>query len=144
LRFYAATKPDKLSELSEPRFLDLHLPHAAYGTRLRARVWHGRRGGRVHRRARLSGCHRALPEEFPTPRELDLAPPMREEPKVPHPLEATRQDMQEKAPNACDRVKRHEALAIASLRVFPSERHLAIVTGEEPSIGDGQAMRIAG
>ena len=42
----------------------------------------------------------ALPEEFPTPRELDLAPPIREEPKVPHPLEATRQDMQEKAPHS--------------------------------------------
>ena len=52
--------------------------------------------------------------------------------------------MQEKAPNEFDRVKRHEALAIAPLIVFPSERHLAIVTGEEPSIGDGHAMRIAG
>ena len=87
---------------------------------------------------------RALPEELPTQRELDLAPPIGEEPIVPHPLEATRQDMQEKAPNEFDRVKRHEALAIAPLIVFPSERHLAIVTGEEPPIGDGHAMRIAG
>ena len=36
------------------------------------------------------------------------------------------------------------ALAIAPLIVFPSERDLAIVTGEEPPIGDGHAMRIAG
>jgi hypothetical protein len=52
--------------------------------------------------------------------------------------------MQEKAPNEFDRVERHEAVAITPLIVFPSERHLAIVTGEEPSIGDGHAMCIAG
>src|SRR4029434_5260426 len=63
---------------------------------------------------------------------------------MPHPLEATRQDMQEKAPNAFDRVKRHEALAIAPLIVFPSERHLPLSTGEESPIGDGHALRIAG
>ena len=73
-----------------------------------------------------------------------LALPIREEPIVPHPLKATRQDMQEKAPNEFDRVERHEAVAITPLIVFPSERHLAIVTGEEPSIGDGHAMCIAG
>src|SRR5205814_10370469 len=89
-------------------------------------------------------CHRDLPEELPTPRELDLAPPICEEPKVPHPLEATRQDMQEKAPNEFDRVERHEALAIAPLIVFPAERHLALSTGEEPPIGDGHAMCRAG
>ena len=130
--------------LGKPRFLDLHPPHAAYGTCIRAGVWRGRRGDRVHRRARLSGRQEGLPEELPTPWELDLAPPIREEPKVPYPLEATRQDMQEKAPNEFDRVERHEALALAPLIIFPSERHLALSTGEEPPIGDGHAMRIAG
>jgi hypothetical protein len=100
--------------LGEPRFLDLHLPHAAYGTHIRARVERGRRGDRVHRRARLSGCHRDLPEELPTPRELDLAPPICEEPKVPHPLEAL---------NAVHYIKgfgRSRCAAVVTLPVPPS------------------------
>ena len=36
------------------------------------------------------------------------------------------------------------ALPIAPLIVLPAERHLAIVTGEQPPIGDGHAMGIAG
>jgi hypothetical protein len=63
---------------------------------------------------------------------------------VPHPLEATRQDMQEKAPNEFDRVECHKALTIASLVILPPERHLAIGTGEEPPIRDGHTMRVAG
>jgi hypothetical protein len=63
---------------------------------------------------------------------------------VPHPLEATRQDMQEKAQNEFDRIERHEALAIAALVILPPECHLAIVTGEEPPIRDGHPMCVAG
>jgi hypothetical protein len=130
--------------LGEPRFLDLHAPHAADGTGIRAGGWRGRRGNRVQRRARLGGCQEGLPEDLSTSWELDLALPIRQEPIVPHPLEATRQDMQEKAPNAFDGVKRHEVLTIASLVILPPERHLAIVTGEEPSMRDGHPMRGAG
>jgi hypothetical protein len=63
---------------------------------------------------------------------------------MPHPLEAPRQDMQKKAPDEFDRVERHEALAIAALIILPPEGHLAIGTGEEPPIGNGHAMRVAG
>jgi hypothetical protein len=52
--------------------------------------------------------------------------------------------MQEKAPKKFDRVERHEALAIASLVILPPERHLTIITSEEPPIGDGHPMRVAG
>jgi hypothetical protein len=64
-----------------------------------------------------------LPEELPTAWELDLALPIREQSIVPHPLETTRQDMQEKAPNEFDRVECHEALAIAALVILPRHRH---------------------
>jgi hypothetical protein len=130
--------------LGEPRFLDLHPPHAADGTCLRAGGWRGRRGDRVHRRARLGGHQGGLPEELSTSWELHRALPIREEPIVPHPLEAPRQDVQEKAPNEFDRVEGHEALAIAALVILPPERHLAILTGEEPPIRDGHPMRVAG
>src|SRR5262249_12953761 len=98
------------------------------------------RGARVHRRARRQ---EGLPEELSTAWELHLALPIREEPIVAHPLEAARQDVQEKTPNEFDGVKHHEALAIAALVILPPERHLAILTGEEPPIGDSHAMGIA-
>jgi hypothetical protein len=63
---------------------------------------------------------------------------------VPHPLETTRHDRQEKAANEFDRVECHEALTIAALVILPPERHLTIVTGEEPPIRDGYPMRVAG
>src|SRR5262249_30714883 len=102
------------------------------------------RGGRLYRRARCTGRQKSLPEEHSTPWEGGLALPIREEPIVPHPLKATRQDMQEKAPKEFDRVEPHEAPATDLLIVCPSERHLAIGTGEEPSIGDSHTMGIAG
>jgi hypothetical protein len=132
------------SALGEPRLLDLHPPHAADGTGIRAGGWRGRRGDRVHRRARLGGRQEGLSEELSTAWELHRALPIREESIVPHPLEAPRQDVQEKAPNEFDRVKGHEALALASLVILPPERHLAIVTGEKPPIRDGHTMCVTG
>ena len=69
------------------------------GTGISAGGWRGRRGARVHRRARLGGCHGGLPEERPTPWELDLALPIGAEAIVPYPLEAPGQDMQENVAN---------------------------------------------
>ena len=51
--------------------------------------------------------------------------------------------MQEKAPKEFDRVEPHEALAIAPLIVFPSERYLTVLQSEQAPIGDGHAMRVA-
>jgi hypothetical protein len=59
-------------------------------------------------------------------------------------LEAPREDMQQEAPEKFDGVERHAALAIAVLVILPAEGHLAILTGEEPPLGDGDAMRGAG
>src|SRR5262249_38733562 len=64
------------SALGAPRFLDLHPPHAAYGTCIRAGVWRERCGDRVHRRTRCGshgGCnwpcrekaHTASPDALP-------------------------------------------------------------------------------
>ena len=130
--------------LGKPRFLDLQLPHAADGTRLRARVWHGRRGGRVHRRARLSGLHRALPEEFPTPRELDLAPPIREEP-------ISAAYVGSRAGRHGRRNRRIHATASSVMRrwrlpmglVFPPKVTRPSSQRQQPTIGDRHAMGIA-
>jgi hypothetical protein len=62
---------------------------------------------------------------------------------MPYPLEAPRQDMQQKAPEEFDRVERHEALTITALVILPPEGHLAIGTGKKPPIGDGHAVGIA-
>jgi hypothetical protein len=59
-------------------------------------------------------------------------------------LEAPREDMQQEAPEKFDRVKCHTALAMPMLIILPAEGHLAIRTGEEPPLGDGDAMRVAG
>ena len=52
--------------------------------------------------------------------------------------------MQEKAPEELDGVECHRTLPIAPLVILPAEGHLAVVTGQQPPIGDGDAMRVAG
>ena len=51
--------------------------------------------------------------------------------------------MQEKATNEFDGVEGHRPLPVATVVILPPKRHLAILTGEEPPIGDGHAMRVA-
>jgi hypothetical protein len=52
--------------------------------------------------------------------------------------------MEEQSSEEFDGVKRHCALSIAPLIVFPSKRDLSIGAGEQPPIRDGHAMRIPG
>jgi len=52
--------------------------------------------------------------------------------------------MPEKAPNAFNGIKGHEALALAALVSLPPEGPLAISPGQEPPISHGEAMGVAG
>jgi hypothetical protein len=89
------------------------------------------------------GRQHGLPQDLPTPGELDLAHPIGEEPIMPDTLEAPRKDMQEKPPKEFDGVECHGALPIAALVVFPSKRDMAICAGQQAPIGDGHTMRVA-
>lgn len=132
------------SVLGEPGFLDLHPPNVARRTDISRGRWRRRGRGRINGRADVSGAPWCLPEDTSTERQLDRAYPIREEPIVANPLEATGQNMEEKPSEEFDGVEGHRALPIAALVILPSERHLAIGTGEEPPIGDRPSMCIAG
>ena len=58
--------------------------------------------------------------------------------------EAGRQDMEQEAADELDRIEFHDAAAVVMLGVPPAEAHLAIIETEEPSVGDGNPMGVAG
>ena len=61
-------------------------------------------------------------------------------------MEAARQDVNEKAADELADRKRHRLLAIASFDpiVFPFERDGAVLQRDQPAVGDGDAMGVAG
>jgi hypothetical protein len=52
--------------------------------------------------------------------------------------------MQEKPPEEFDGVERHRALPIPALVVLPPESDLAMFARQQPPIGDGHTMGVAG
>ena len=58
--------------------------------------------------------------------------------------EAGGQDMEQEAADELDRIQAHDAAAVAMPRVPPAEAHLAVVEAQQPSVGDGDAMRVSG
>jgi hypothetical protein len=52
--------------------------------------------------------------------------------------------MQQKPSDEFNGLQRHGTLPILPLIVFPPERDLAVVTRQQPPIGDGDAMGVAG
>jgi len=128
------------SALGTPGVLDLHAPHVAYRTPSRAGRARRPRVGQVASGADVRGGPRRLPEDPPPEWQRDFPHAMSEQAIVSHALAAPGQDMQEKPPEACDGLEGHRARAIASLRVLPPERDLAICTGQKPPIGDRHAM----
>ena len=67
-----------------------------------------------------------------------------EEAVVTDAVEAVGQDVEEKAADELVRGKPHDAAAPAAAIVLVGERHLIVVDGDEPRIGDRRAMRVAG
>ncbi len=58
--------------------------------------------------------------------------------------EAGRQDVEQEAADELDRVESHDAAAVVMSRVSPTEAHLSVFEAEGPSVGDGDAVRLAG
>ena len=65
-------------------------------------------------------------------------------PKCRSPVEAARRDVQHQAPQEFHGIERQGAQAMAALIIFLAEGHLAVLQGDEPLVGDGDAMGIAG
>jgi len=58
--------------------------------------------------------------------------------------EACRQDVEQKAADELDRIESHDPDAVVVPGVAPAEAHLAVVETEESSVGNSDAMGIAG
>jgi hypothetical protein len=59
-------------------------------------------------------------------------------------VEAVGQDVQQEPPDELVRGKPHDAFSPGAAIVLVGERHLVVVDGDEPRIGDRGAMRVAG
>ena len=58
--------------------------------------------------------------------------------------EAGRQDMEQEAADELDRIEVHDAAAVVVPGVPPAEAHLSVLEAEEPSVGDGDPVGVAG
>ena len=58
--------------------------------------------------------------------------------------EACRQDMEQEAADELDRVEVHNGAAVVVSGISPAEAHLSAVEAEQSSVGDGDAVGIAG
>ena len=85
-----------------------------------------------------------MPEENAALRELLLAYPVGQETEVAHAVEAVRRDVQHQTPKEFHGIKCHGAQAVAALVILVAEDHLAVLQRDEPVVGDGHAMGIAG
>ena len=52
--------------------------------------------------------------------------------------------MEQEAADELDRVKRHDSAAVVVSGIPPAKAHLAVFETEEPSVGDGDAVGVAG
>ena len=59
-------------------------------------------------------------------------------------VEAVGEDVEEKAADELVRGKPHDAAAAAAAIILIGERHVIVVDGDKPRIGDRRAMRVAG
>jgi hypothetical protein len=106
-------------------------------------AWRTRGHLTVHRHF-LSQGTRGVPQEGTALREFRLAHPVGQEAEVAQPLEAVRWDVEHQPPQKFHGIERQGAQTVAPLIILVAERHLAVLQGHEPVIGDGDAMRVAG
>ena len=58
--------------------------------------------------------------------------------------EAGRQDVEQETPDELDLIELHDAAAVVMTGVPPAEAYLSVIEAEQSSVGDGDAVRIAG
>ena len=58
--------------------------------------------------------------------------------------EACGQDVEQEAADELDRIEGHDAAAVVVSGVPPAEAHLSVVEAEQSSVGDGDAVGVAG
>ena len=58
--------------------------------------------------------------------------------------EACGQDVEQEAADELDRVEGHDAAAVVMSGISPAKAHLSVVKAEQPSVGDGHAVGVAG
>ena len=52
--------------------------------------------------------------------------------------------MKQEAADELDRVESHDAAAVVVSGVSPAKAHLSVIETEQPSVGDGDAVRVTG
>jgi hypothetical protein len=70
--------------------------------------------------------------------------PVRQEATVAHPVEPVWRHVEHQPPQELDGIQGQGAQAVAMGIVFVAEGHLAVFQGDEPMVGDGDAMGIPG
>ncbi len=85
-----------------------------------------------------------MPQQRAALREFLLPHTVGQEAEVPQPVEAVRRDVEHQTPQEFHGLERQGAQAVAVLVVLVAEGHLAVLQGDEPVVGDGDAMGIAG
>jgi len=77
--------------------------------------------------------------------DVELAVGVGEQSVVADPMKARRQHVQQEAAHELRGMQRHELLARAAIFavVLPAEGDAAIIVGDEPGVGDGDAVRVA-
>ena len=76
--------------------------------------------------------------------QCPAAGPVGEQSKVPNLDEAGRQGMEQVAVDELSGLKSHRAAPVVVPRVAPAKAHLSVLEADEPSVGDGNPMGVAG
>ena len=69
--------------------------------------------------------------------------PVGKQTKVPNLHETGREDMKKEAPDELNSLEPYGAAAVAVPRVAPAKAHLAVLDAYQPSVRDGDPMRVA-
>lgn len=115
-------------------FDDAHRPATAGA---RPRVSGSLDDGRVGR-----GGRRSNGQGLATPGQVGGAAPRREDAEIANPDKTLRQDVQQKTPEEFLRVEGERADLIAVAIILPAKRHRVVRDGDEPVIGDRDAVRV--
>lgn len=94
-------------------------------------------------RPEMLGRRRVKREKLPAQREVLCSGTVRHKSVMPDPDEAFRQDVQEKSPDELCGRQSHHALGSASPIISVPESDDAALQIEEPSVRDGDAVRVA-